>query len=71
MDLKTGQTSSWKAVPLVAIKCDGQMQCPAREIPKHTFLEAVMLCLDSIPTLPDIIFPKTSINKLLLEAGLT
>lgn len=71
MDSKTGQTSSWKAVPWVAIKCDGQVQCPAHEIPKHTFLEAVMLCLDTIPTLPDMIFPKTSISKILLEVGLT
>lgn len=69
---KTDQTGSWKAVPLVAIKCDGQMQCPAHEIPKHTLLEAVRLRLDhTIPTLPDIIFPKASISKLLLEAGLT
>lgn len=71
MDSKMGLTSSWKAVPLEAIKCDGQMQCPAHEIPKHSLLEAVSLCLDTIPTLPDIMFPKASIGKLLLEAGLT
>lgn len=71
MDSKTGKRSSWKTVPLIAIKCDGQMQCPVHEIPKHTLLEAVRLCLDTIPTLPDIIFPKASISKLLLEAGLT
>lgn len=61
----------WKAVPLVAIKCDGQMQCPAHEIPKHTLLEAVRLCLDTIPTIPETIFPKASIRKLLLKAGMT
>lgn len=53
MDSRTGKLISGKAVLLVAIKCDGQMQCPAHEIPKHTLLEAVRLCLDTIPTLPE------------------
>lgn len=69
MDSKADQTSSWKAVPLVAIKCDGQMQCPAHEIPNHSLLEARRLCLDH--AIPITIFPKASISRLLLEVGLT
>lgn len=48
------------------------MQRPAHEIPKCSLLEDVKLCLcHTIPTVPITIFPKASISRLLLEAGLT